>query len=315
MEKRRLGSSQLEVSVLGLGCNNFGMKIDLDATRAVVEAALDVGIDFFDTADLYGGTRSESFLGEVLEGRRSSVRIATKFGGLARSRGSQDGGWGRRETIFEAAEASLARLRTDFIDLYQIHFPDPITPIDETLAALDELKRSGKVREIGCSNFSLARLKASHDELGRPRFASLQNEWSLLRREVEGELVPHCETSGIGFLPYFPLASGVLTGKYRRGEDFGEGTRLAELDAFARFGSDRNLALTERLEAFARERGHDLLELALGWLASQPSVASVIAGATSPEQVRANAKAIGWALSESERTRVDEITRGAPGSL
>jgi aryl-alcohol dehydrogenase-like predicted oxidoreductase len=310
MEKRRLGRSELEVSVLGLGCNNFGMKIDLEATRAVVDAALDVGIDFFDTADMYGETRSESYLGEVLEGRRDRVHLATKFGGIAYASGGS--AWGRREAILECAEASLRRLRTDTIDLYQIHYPDPGTPIEETLAALDELLRAGKVRAIGCSNFTLAQLEAAagHSEL--PGFVSLQNEWSLLAREVETELVPFCEREGIGFLPYFPLASGVLTGKYRRGSAFAEDSRLATLDYFQHFGSDENLAVAEALETFAKERGHSLLDLALGWLASQPCVGSVIAGATRPDQVRANAEAIGWRLDAGERARVDAITGDGP---
>jgi aryl-alcohol dehydrogenase-like predicted oxidoreductase len=311
MEKRRLGGSELEASVLGLGCNNFGMKIDLAGTRAVVDAALDVGINFFDTADMYGETRSESFLGEVLEGRRDSVLIATKFGGMAFASGGSD--WGRRDAILECAEASLKRLRTDYIDLYQIHYPDPNTPLDETLAALEELMRSGKVRAIGCSNFSPAQLQEAATLSSRPRFATLQNEWSLLQRGVEAELVPLCEAQGIGFLPYFPLASGVLTGKYRRGEAFGEGTRLATLDYFKHFGSEENLATAERLLAFAEGRGHNLLELALGWLASHACVSSVIAGATRPEQIRVNAEAIGWRLTPEERATVDSITAAGGG--
>ena len=310
MEKRRLGGSDLEVSVLGLGCNNFGMKIDLAETRAVVDAAIEAGINFFDTADMYGETRSESFLGEVLEGRRDSVLLATKFGGMAYATGGSN--WGRREAILECVEASLKRLRTDYVDLYQVHYPDPETPIEETLAALDELVGSGKVRAIGCSNFSRAQLEEALGSSGESPFVSLQNEWSLLQREPEAELVPLCEKLGVGFLPYFPLASGVLTGKYRRGADFGEGTRLATLEYFQSFGSDENLAVVEGLASYAEECGHTLLELAFGWLASQPSVASVIAGATRPEQIAANAGAMGWRLDEAQKARVDALT--SPGT-
>jgi aryl-alcohol dehydrogenase-like predicted oxidoreductase len=305
VEKRKLGSSDLEVSVLGLGCNNFGMKIDLGATREVVDAAIEAGINFFDTADMYGETRSESFLGEVLEGRRESVLLATKFGAMAMVSGGE--GWGKRDAVLACAEASLERLRTDYIDLYQVHYPDPNTPIEETLGALGELLDAGKVRAIGCSNFSRAQLEEASALADRSAFVSLQNEWSLLQREVETELAPFCERKGIGFLPYFPLASGVLTGKYRRGEAFGEGTRLATLDFFGHFGSEENLAIVERLDAYAQSKGRSILELALGWLASQPSVASVIAGATRPEQIEANAGAMGWRLSEAERAEVDAI--------
>jgi aryl-alcohol dehydrogenase-like predicted oxidoreductase len=304
METRKLGNSDLEVSLLGLGCNNFGMKIDLTGSRGVLDAAIDVGINFFDTADLYGDTQSEAFIGEVLEGRRQEVLIGTKFGGIAFASGGSN--WGQKQAIVDCCEASLSRLRTDYIDLYQIHYPDPETPIDETLAALGELVQSGKVRAIGCSNFTRELLEQAG--IGSA-LVSLQNEWSLLQREVEAELVPACEKQGIGFLPYFPLASGVLTGKYRPGADFAAGTRLAELDYFTHFGSDANLDLAQKLGAFAEERGHSLLELAFGWLASQPSVASVIAGASRPDQVQANAVAMGWVLSASDFERVDEITR------
>jgi aryl-alcohol dehydrogenase-like predicted oxidoreductase len=303
MEKRKLGSSDLEVSILGLGCNNFGMKIDLAESRAVVDAALAAGINFFDTADLYGETQSESFIGEVLEGRRDRVLIGTKFGGLAYASGGSS--WGRKNAIVECCEASLARLRTDHIDLYQIHYPDPDTPVDETLSALDELVRSGKVRAIGCSNFTRELLEQASVT---PGFASLQNEWSLLQREAEAEIVPACEKRGIGFLPYFPLASGVLTGKYRPGAPFETGTRLEALDYFAHFGTEENLVLAHRLGEFAEERGHTILELAFGFLASQGCVASVIAGASRPEQVEANAEALGWSLDAQELARIDEIT-------
>lgn len=305
MERRRIGDTELEVSVLGLGCNNFGMTIDADATRAVVDSALDAGVDFFDTADMYGETRSESFLGEALAGRRDAVVLATKFGGIAYASGGS--GWGRRDAIVACAEASLERLRTDTIDLYQMHYPDPNTPVDETLAALDSLVQSGKVRAIGCSNVTPEFLDAAEAAVGTHRFVTVQNEWSLLNREVEAALVPACAERGLGFLPYFPLASGVLTGKYRRGGGFGEGTRLAAMEYFQHFGSDENLARVEKLSQYAEERGHSLLELALGWLASQPVVSSVIAGATKPAQVAANAAASGWRLDEGERAAVDAL--------
>ena len=305
MEKRRLGGSDLEVSVLGLGCNNFGMKIGLDETRAVVDAAIDAGIDFLDTADMYGETQSEQFLGEVLEGRRDSVLLATKFGGLAMVSGEK--GWGRREAIVACVEASLQRLRTDRIDLYQLHYPDPDTPMEDTLGALDELVQAGKVRAVGCSNFTPDLLAEASAAPGA-RYQSIQNEWSLLNREVEGGLVAACEKQGVGFLPYFPLASGVLTGKYTRGAEFAQGTRLAAMgDYFGHFGSDENLQKAEALDAFARDCGHSLLELAFGWLASQPCVGSIIAGATRPDQVHANAAAMSWRLSQAELARVDGI--------
>ena len=308
MDIETLGSSELQVSLLGLGCNNFGMTIDLDATRAVVDAAIDAGINFFDTADLYGETQSESFLGEALKGRRDSVVLATKFGGLAFASGGS--GWGTRESIVACVESSLKRLQTDRIDLYQIHYPDPDTPLEETLAALDDLLQSGKVLALGCSNVTAAFLDEADAVSPGPGFASVQNEWSLLNREIEEGLVPACQKRGLHVLPYFPLASGVLTGKYRRGEAFGKGTRLATVEYFQHFGAEENLAKAEALRAFAEKRGHSLLELALGWLASHPAVGSVIAGATRPEQVRQNAEAMGWQLSAEERAEVDALVPG-----
>lgn len=305
METRKLGHSDLELSILGLGCNNFGMKTDLAESRAVIDAAIDHGINFFDTADMYGETRSESFLGEVLEGRRDAVLLATKFGGIAAMSGGSE--WGRKKAIVECCEASLVRLRTDRIDLYQIHYPDPGTPIEETLRALQDLVLAGKIRAIGCSNFTRELLESAPAEIP---FASLQNEWSLLQRAPEADLVPLCEKKGIGFLPYFPLASGVLTGKYRRGEAFEPGTRLASLDYFTHFGSEENLEIAEKLEAFAAESDHSLLELALGWLASQNCVASVIAGASTPAQVASNAQAMGWRLDAAELAQVDALAPG-----
>lgn len=306
MKTKRLGNSDLEVSRLGLGCNNFGMKLELAESRAVVDAALDVGINFLDTADMYGETRSESFLGEILGDRRSQVVLATKFGGLAMVSGGK--AWGTRESIVACAEASLKRLATDYIDLYQMHYLDPDTPIDETLAGLEDLVQSGKVRAIGCSNVSPEFLEQADAASAGVSFSSVQNEWSLLNREVEGGLVQACERRDIGFVPYFPLASGVLTGKYKLGEPFESDSRLATLDYFKEFGSEKNLRTVMNLENFAKERGHTLLELALGWLASQPAVASVIAGATRPEQIRQNAEAMGWVLNEEDRAAVDVLT-------
>src|SRR5947208_2718795 len=292
MRRRRLGAEGPEVSVVGLGGNNFGMRVDLDGASAVVDAALDAGVTLFDTADIYGGRGgSESFLGEALAGRRDRVVLATKFGG---DMGDGTEARGSRDYIRKAVEASLQRLRTDYIDLYQYHTPDNVTPFDETFGALDELVREGKVRHVGHSNLEAAQVEevdALAREHGWARPVSAQNEYSLLRREAEEELLPVCERLGLGVLPYFPLASGLLTGKYRRGQPHPEGTRLAgREDAF----TDEKWDRLEALESFGRERGVTLLQVAIGGLAAQPAVASVIAGATRPEQVRANAAAGDW---------------------
>jgi aryl-alcohol dehydrogenase-like predicted oxidoreductase len=295
---RRLGTEGPEVSVVGLGCNNFGGRLDLERTRAVVEAALDQGVTLFDTADVYGNGDSESFLGEVLAGRRDHVLLATKFGndmgyGLDAAPGSP-------RYIRHALEQSLRRLRTDYVDLYQYHRPDGVTPVEETLGGLDELVREGKVRHIGSSNFDTAlveRSDAAARERGLTRFVSAQNRYSLVRREPEDDLLPACERVGIGVLPYFPLESGLLTGKYRRGEPAPEGTRLA---GRADWLTDEAFDRVEALERFAEERGISLLEVAIGGLLAQPAVSSVIAGATQPEQARANAAAGGWQPSEAD---------------
>jgi aryl-alcohol dehydrogenase-like predicted oxidoreductase len=272
--------------VVGLGCNNFGRALDLEGTRSVVDAALDAGVTLLDTADTYGEGNSEAFLGEILKGRRDRVVFATKFGGRMEGRGG-----GSRAHIEKAVEASLRRLRTDWIDLYQYHVPDGTTPIEETLGALNELVEAGKVRFIGSSNFSAAQIEEADRiarDSGLAHFTSAQNQYSLLRREAEQELLPTCERLGIGFLPYFPLASGLLTGKYKRGQPRPEGTRLSERDdMFTEEKWDR----IEELERFGDDRGLTLLEVAIGGLLAQPAVASVIAGATKPEQVRANAAA------------------------
>jgi aryl-alcohol dehydrogenase-like predicted oxidoreductase len=294
MELVELGGSGLRVSRVGLGCNNFGGRIGFDETQAVVEAALDAGITFFDTAEVYGsGGGSERFLGELLEGRRERAIIATKFAWEA------DAGGGSAESVRRAIAGSLERLRTDYIDLYYLHRPDSKTPIGETLGALDSLVKAGTVRAIGCSNFSAEQLAEADRvarELGTARFTVLQNQYSLLVRGDEEDVLPACRELGVGYVPYFPLGSGLLTGKYRRGEPAPEGTRL-----HGREIEDERLARVERLTSYADERGHTILELAISALASTPGITSIIAGATRPEQVRANAAAAdGWRLDADE---------------
>src|SRR5215831_4773283 len=301
MTYRRLGGSGLAVSVAGLGCNNFGLRIGLDETRAVVDAALAEGVTLLDTSDSYGA--SEELLGEVLDGRRDDVVIATKFGSSLRgANGADFGARGSRRYIRRAVERSLRRLRTDWIDLYQMHVPDPATPIEETLSALDDLVHEGKVRYIGNSNFT-AWAVADADWIARTkgyeRFVSAQNEYSLMRRGAEAELLAACEHYGLGFLPYFPLFSGLLTGKYRRGEPPPEGSRYHVWNLGKRLSDDR-FDVIEKLEAYAAEHGVGLLDVAIGYLAAQPAVASVIAGATTPEQVRANAGAVRWQPSTDD---------------
>ncbi len=309
VESRPLGRSKLSASLVGLGCNNFGMKIDLAASRTVIDAALDAGITFFDTADMYGNGKSEEFLGEVLEGRRDRVLLATKFGGMAMA-GNTGERWGSREFIRKSTDASLARLRTDRIDLYQMHYPDPKTPIAETLAALAELVREGKARAVGCSNFTGPQLDAAAASAGDPgaaRFETAQNEWSLLKRDAEESVIPGCDKHGLSQLPYFPLASGLLTGKYKRGEAAPAGSRIAVMPYFKSAMSDANMAKVDALQRFATSRGHTLLELAFSWLAAQKCVGSVIAGATTPEQVRANALAPAWRLSREDLAEIDRL--------
>ncbi len=308
MEHKFLGRSGLRVSLVGLGCNNFGQRCDLGQTRAVVAKALDLGVTLFDTADVYGGGGvSEEYLGKALESRRADVIVATKFG-MPMGEGLKRGG--SRRWVMQAAENSLRRLGTDFIDLYQIHLPDAQTPIEETLRALDDLVRQGKVRYIGCSNFAgwqVVEAAWTSRSAGLAPFVSAQNFYNLLERNVERELVPACNAYGLGVLPYFPLASGLLTGKYRRGEAAPEGTRLAA----GRFGkaalTEKNFDRVEKLAAFAADAGHSLLELAIGWLASQPHVSSVIAGATKPEQVEQNVRAAEWKLTAAELAKLNEV--------
>jgi len=288
-----LGESGLRVSRVGLGCNNFGGRLGLGETRAVVDAALEAGVTFFDTAEIYGdGGGSERLLGEVLEGRRDQVVLATKFAW------EPGAGLAAPESIRRSIEGSLERLRTDRIDLYYLHRPDPEIPIGDTLGALDELVQAGKVRAIGCSNFSAEQLAAADrvaGEQGTARFTVLQNHYNLLRRDDDEDVLPLCRELGVAYIPYFPLASGLLTGKYRRGQAAPEGTRLADREI-----EDEQFDRIEALAGFAEERGHTLHELAIAALASTPGVASVIAGATKPEQVRANAAAASWELSQGE---------------
>ncbi len=304
METRSIGS--LKVSVVGLGCNNFGMRIGRAETDAVVGAALDAGINFFDTADIYGGTKSETYLGAALGARREEIVLATKFGGAYEG---HEGG-GSAGYVRTAVEDSLTRLGTDRIDLYQLHMPDPKTPIAETLGALGELVAEGKVREVGCSNFSAAMLEEAAAAVaeGAPGFVSVQNEYNVLHRDPEDGVLAECDRTGTAFLPYFPLASGLLSGKYKAGEAPPEGTRLA---AWGERGADllrqENMSKVEALEALARREGHSLLDLAFGWLLTRPAVASVIAGATKAEQIAANVAAGAWRPSDAVLAEVDVI--------
>jgi aryl-alcohol dehydrogenase-like predicted oxidoreductase len=308
---KSLGRSGLKVSVVGLGCNNFGMRIDQAATDQVVAKALDLGITLFDTADAYGNKGgSETMLGKALGTRRKDIVLATKFG-LPMGEGDLMKGASRRY-IVNAVEASLKRLNTDYIDLYQIHFPDPETPIDETLAALDDLIEAGKVRYIGSSNFAgwqLADAWYIARELGTAKFVSAQNHYNLLDRKIEQELIPAAKAYGASVLPYFPLASGMLTGKYKRDQALPNDGRLTAWgDRGKAILSEANFDLVEKLTAFAQARGHTLLDLAFGWLASQPQVASVIAGATKPEQVGQNVKAGEWELNADELAEVGKLS-------
>ncbi len=312
MEYRRLGRSGLEVSIVGLGTNNFGQRMkDPKDAAAVVNECLEQGINLFDTADVYGGRGpSEEFLGKALKGHRQEAVIATKFASPM-GEGPMTSG-GSRRWIMQAVEDSLRRLDTDYIDLYQVHRPDENTPEEETLRALDDLVSSGKVRYLGNSNYSGWQIANSHwiaERKGYAPFISAQNEYSLLNRRIEAEVIPAAEKFGQGLLPFFPLASGLLTGKYQRNSDAPEGTRLATGPMADRMLTDKNFDTVEALEAFATERGHTILELAFSWLATQKFVGSVIAGATRPEQVKANAAAAAWRLTAEEMAEVDQITK------
>ncbi len=301
MQTRAIGS--LNVSIIGLGCNNFGRRADYAAARQVIDAALDAGINFFDTADIYGGGESETFIGRALEGRRDQVVIATKFGHEMEGQGKG----AKPEYIRRAVEASLRRLKTDRIDLYQLHTPDSDVPIAETLGALNDLVQAGKVREIGCSNFTAEMLREAEAAVqpGAARFASVQNHYSLLERDDEQDALPECERLNIAYLPYFPLDRGLLTGKFRLGQPIPEGTRLSQNVDFV---TDEKLAYVEKLIAFAHEHGgHSILELAFSWLLTRPQIASVIAGAMTPEQVNSNVAAAGWQLSAGDLAEIDGL--------
>lgn len=305
MEKRSIGS--LQVSIAGLGCNNFGWRIDAKATASVVAAALDAGVNFFDTADVYGAGQSEEYLGRALKGGRGDAVIASKFG--MKMGETQQGA--RAEYVRLALDASLARLGVDCIDLYQIHRPDPSTPIADTLGALDDAVKAGKVREIGCSNFSPEQLReAEKASAGRARFVSVQNEYSLLKRDPENGVLEECSRLNLGFLPFFPLANGLLTGKYRVGSDFPEASRAK--DGFGpKVFTEENLAKARALADFAGANGHTLLELATSWLLMRPQVSSVIAGARTVEQVKSNAAAGNWKLSATQMAAADGIVGAA----
>jgi aryl-alcohol dehydrogenase-like predicted oxidoreductase len=304
MQTRKVGS--LQVSAVGLGCNNFGWRIDAEASAKVIDTAIESGVTFFDTADRYGTGQSEDFLGRALGKRRDQIILATKFG-MEMEKGQQGAS---PKYVLEAVDASLRRLRTDRIDLYQLHQPDPKTPITDTLGTLDELVRAGKVREIGCSNFSVGQIREAADaSQGRAQFVSVQNEFSLFHREPETNgVLPECERRRLAFLPYFPLASGLLTAKYREGKKLPEGSRAADGWGPKVF-TEQNLAIVELLIEFAESKGHTILELAFSWLLSHKPVASVIAGASKPEQVRANAKAADWQLAADDLAQIDAIMR------
>lgn len=311
MEIRNLGSSGLRVSAIGLGCNNFGGRIDLEATRKVVHKALDIGITLFDTADMYGERGgSETCLGQLLGDERKRIVLATKFAWAMDDVDIKIGG--SRRYVMTAVEDSLRRLRTDHIDLYQMHQPDPRTPIEETLRALDDLIHQGKVRYIGCSNFPAWQVMEAHwtaKSCGLNAFVSCQDEYSLVHRAPEPELMPAMRKLGLGLLPYFPLASGLLTGKYRRNATLPSGTRLANTQRLAdRVLTDRNWGIAERLGDFAESRGHSMLDLAFSWLLAQKPVSSVIAGATRPEQLEQNVNAGSWELTADELAEIDKLT-------
>ena len=309
MEFRHVGTSGLEVSVVGLGCNNFGRRLDSAGTAKVVHAAIEAGITFFDTADVYGNGLSEEYLGQAIKGRRDDLVIATKFRSPMGDTPYDQGG--SRRYVFRAVEASLARLDTDYIDLYQMHSPDLGTPIEETLSALDDVVQQGKVRYIGSSNFAGWQIAdadwTAHDR-GTSRFISAQNNYSLLERQVEHEVTPACKRFGIGLIPFFPLASGMLTGKYRRDREPPNGARLSGSPSSGRYLNPANFDKVERLEAFAADNNVTLLEVAISGLLSQPQVCSVIAGATSPEQVMANAQAGSWKPLPLQLEALDKVT-------
>ena len=313
MEKRKLGKSGIDVSVIGLGCNNFGA-LPVEASKRVVDRAIDLGITLFDTADVYGNRGgSESQLGEILGPRRKDIVLATKFAMPMDDAGTKSGA--SADYVRQACEDSLKRLRTDYIDLYQQHRPDPKTPIEETLGALDDLVKQGKVRAIGCSNMAADQLTAAQD-VSRSRhltaYVTAQDEYSLLGRGIEAALVPTLQKEGMGLLPYFPLASGLLTGKYEQGKEIPAGTRYARMGRFGeRYMTAENWRIVEALSAFAKSKGHSILELAFAWLIANPTLSSVIAGATRPEQVEQNVRAASWKLSQADVAGVNRLTSKA----
>jgi aryl-alcohol dehydrogenase-like predicted oxidoreductase len=312
MQIRNLGGSGLRVSAVGLGCNNFGQRTDLETSRKVIHRAIDLGITLFDTADIYAGMGgSETVLGAVLGDRRKDIVLATKYAMPMSTDGTKQGA--SRRYIMSAVEASLTRLKTDYIDLYQQHTYDPLTPIEETLRALDDLIRQGKVRYIGNSNFPawrIAEAEFTARAINVSRFISCQDEYSLVVRDIEKDLLPAAQEYKLGLLPFFPLASGLLTGKYKRGAAAPDDTRFGKAPALRdRYVTPRNEDIVEKLQAFAQARGHSLLELAFSWLLSRPQVSSVIAGATRVEQVEQNVKAAGWTLTAEELAEIDGITK------
>jgi aryl-alcohol dehydrogenase-like predicted oxidoreductase len=313
METRNLGGSGLRVSAVGLGCNNFGQRSDLETSRKIIHKAIDLGITLFDTADIYAGRGgSENVLGQVLGDRRKDIVLATKFSKSMADDGTKQGA--SRRYIMQAVEDSLRRLKTDYIDLYQQHDYDDLTPIDETLRALDDLIRQGKVRYIGCSNFPAWRVAEAQliaRSINTSAFVSCQDEYSLLVRGIEKDLLPAAKAYTMGLLPFFPLANGLLVGKYKRGEKPPADSRLGKVDYLReRYMNDRNLDVVQKLGEFAHQHGKTLLELAFSWLAARPQVSSVIAGASSPEQIEQNVKAIAWKLTPEDMATIDEITKG-----
>lgn len=314
MNIRNLGASGLRVSAVGIGCNNFGVRIDLETSRKVIHKAIDLGVTLFDTADIYAGRGgSEKVLGEVLGTKRKDIVLATKYAKAMSDDGTKQGA--SRRYIMRAVEDSLTRLKTDYIDLYQQHDYDPLTPIDETLRALEDLIRQGKVRYIGCSNFPAWRIAQAQEvakAIGTHRFVSCQDEWSLVFRDNEKDLLPCAKEYNLGYLPFFPLASGLLTGKYKPGADADANTRFAKMPAMkTRYATPKNETIVAELQDFTRARGKTMIELAMSWLACQPQVSSVIAGATSEEQISQNVAAAGWKLTAEELKEIDTITRSA----
>jgi len=311
VEYRQLGESGLRVSAVGLGTNQFGGKVDLETARRIIAHALEAGINFIDTADVYQQGRSEELIGQVLKGHRHEVIIATKVGlGIGDGPGSPGAS---RQHIMNSIDWSLTRLGTDYVDLYQIHRWDPETPVAETMRALDDLVRAGKVRYVGASNYAAWHIAYSNDLAlmnGLSQFVSIQPHYHMLERSVENEIVPYCEEFGVGILPYFPLAGGFLTGKYRRGEKPPEGSRGRDSSYVQAYLTEPNFDVLEKLEQFAAERGHELAELAIAWLLAQPQLSCVISGATSPDHVRANAQAAGWSLTHEEEQEVRAILEG-----